>query len=105
MLIKDTDFIDQPMLSKGKVRNIYDLGDSLLLVVTDRISAFDVIFDELIPHQFPSSGLISQRTSSRTTSSQLMFQSILWASTSIRKNSREDPCSLRKLRCFLQSAS
>ena len=43
MLIKDTDFIDQPMLSKGKVRNIYDLGDSLLLVVTDRISAFDVI--------------------------------------------------------------
>ena len=49
MLIKDTDFIDQPMLSKGKVRNIYDLGDSLLLVVTDRISAFDVIFDELIP--------------------------------------------------------
>ena len=49
MLIKDTDFIDQPMLAKGKVRNIYDLGDSLLLVVTDRISAFDVIFDELIP--------------------------------------------------------
>ncbi len=49
MLIKDTDFIDQPVLAKGKVRNIYDLGDSLLLVVTDRISAFDVIFDELIP--------------------------------------------------------
>ena len=40
MLIKDTDFIDQPMLAKGKVRNIYDLGDSLLLVVTDRISAY-----------------------------------------------------------------
>ena len=49
MLIKDTDFIDKPLLAKGKVRNIYDLGDSLLLVVTDRISAFDVIFDELIP--------------------------------------------------------
>lgn len=49
MLIKDTDFIDKPVLAKGKVRNIYDLGDSLLLVVTDRISAFDVIFDELIP--------------------------------------------------------
>ncbi len=37
MLIKDTDFIDQPMLSKGKVRNIYDLGDSLLLVVKGRV--------------------------------------------------------------------
>ena len=49
MLIKDTDFIDQPVLAKGKVRNIYDLGDSLLLIVTDRISAFDVVFDELIP--------------------------------------------------------
>lgn len=49
MLIKDTDFIDKPLLAKGKVRNIYDLGDSLLLVVTDRISAFDVVFDELIP--------------------------------------------------------
>ncbi len=49
MLIKDTSFIDKPLLAQGKVRNIYDLGDSLLLVVTDRISAFDVIFDELIP--------------------------------------------------------
>ena len=49
MLIKDTSFIDKPLLAQGKVRNIYDLGDCLLLVVTDRISAFDVIFDELIP--------------------------------------------------------
>ena len=49
MLIKDTEFIDKPVLAKGKVRNIYDLGDSLLLIVTDRISAFDVVFDELIP--------------------------------------------------------
>lgn len=49
MLIKDTDFIDLPVFVKGKVRNVYDLGDSLLMVVTDRISAFDVVFDELIP--------------------------------------------------------
>jgi len=34
---------------KGKVRNVYDLGDKLLIVVTDRVSAFDVVFDELIP--------------------------------------------------------
>lgn len=49
MLIKDTSFIDMPVFAQGKVRNIYDLGDSLLMVVTDRISAFDVIFEELIP--------------------------------------------------------
>ena len=49
MLIKDTSFIDKPVLTQGKVRSIYDTGDSLLMIVTDRISAFDVIFDELIP--------------------------------------------------------
>ena len=49
MLIKDTDFIDLPVFCKGKVRNVYDLRDSLLMIVTDRISAFDVVFDELIP--------------------------------------------------------
>ena len=31
---------------RGKVRDIYDLGDSLLIVATDRISAFDVILPE-----------------------------------------------------------
>ncbi|HIE65800.1 MAG: phosphoribosylaminoimidazolesuccinocarboxamide synthase [Nitrospira sp.] len=34
---------------RGKVRDIYDLGDSLLFVATDRISAFDVILPEGIP--------------------------------------------------------
>ena len=48
-LLNDTSFIPLPLYLKGKVRNVYDLGDSLLIVVTDRISAFDVVFDELIP--------------------------------------------------------
>ncbi|MBM9589220.1 phosphoribosylaminoimidazolesuccinocarboxamide synthase [Leptospira sp. 201903075] len=34
---------------KGKVRDVYDLGNSLLLVATDRISAFDVVFEEPVP--------------------------------------------------------
>ena len=34
---------------QGKVRDIYDLGDNLLLVATDRISAFDVVMNEPIP--------------------------------------------------------
>ena len=42
--------IDLPHLSSGKVRDIYDAGDGrLLLVASDRISAFDVIMDEPIP--------------------------------------------------------
>ncbi len=51
MLINDTNFIDKPLFVKGKVRNVYDLGDKLLIVVTDRISAFDVVFSNLIPNK------------------------------------------------------
>jgi phosphoribosylaminoimidazole-succinocarboxamide synthase len=51
MLINDTDFIKLPLYIKGKVRNVYDLGDKLLIVVTDRISAFDVVFSDLIPNK------------------------------------------------------
>ena len=38
-----------PAPRRGKVRDLYDLGDSLLLVATDRISAFDVIMPNGIP--------------------------------------------------------
>jgi len=37
--------------SQGKVRDIYDLGDKLLLVATDRISAFDFVLDDPIPYK------------------------------------------------------
>jgi len=50
MLIKDTNFIDLPVFIKGKVRDVYKVGeDKLLMIATDRISAFDVVFDDLIP--------------------------------------------------------
>lgn len=38
-----------PLLKRGKVRDVYDLGDELLIVATDRISAFDVVMNESIP--------------------------------------------------------
>lgn len=38
-----------PLFKQGKVRNVYDLGDKLLFVVTDRISAFDVVMKNGIP--------------------------------------------------------
>jgi phosphoribosylaminoimidazole-succinocarboxamide synthase len=40
---------DLKLVNKGKVRDIYDLGEHLLIVTSDRISAFDVIMDEGIP--------------------------------------------------------
>ena len=37
------------LINRGKVRDIYDLGDSLLFVATDRLSAFDVVLPDGIP--------------------------------------------------------
>ncbi len=45
----ETRFPDLKLVSRGKVRDIYDLGDSLLIVATDRISAFDVVMPTPIP--------------------------------------------------------
>jgi phosphoribosylaminoimidazole-succinocarboxamide synthase len=36
---------------RGKVRDVYDFGDEMVIVTTDRISAFDVVFPTLIPHK------------------------------------------------------
>ncbi len=40
---------DLPMVRQGKVRDIFDTGDALLMVTTDRLSAFDVVLPDLIP--------------------------------------------------------
>ena len=47
--ITQTDLPGIPLFRKGKVRDVYDLGEHLLLVATDRISAFDVIMPNGIP--------------------------------------------------------
>jgi phosphoribosylaminoimidazole-succinocarboxamide synthase len=41
--------LDLPLLAKGKVRELYDLGDDLLMVASDRISTYDVIHPTPIP--------------------------------------------------------
>jgi phosphoribosylaminoimidazole-succinocarboxamide synthase len=48
-VILKTEFPDVQLLKRGKVRDIYDLGEHLLLIATDRISAFDVILPNGIP--------------------------------------------------------
>lgn len=40
-----------PLLKEGKVREMYDFGERLLLVATDRISAFDCVLPDAIPHK------------------------------------------------------
>ncbi|MDD5448872.1 MAG: phosphoribosylaminoimidazolesuccinocarboxamide synthase, partial [Actinomycetota bacterium] len=47
--ITDTSFIKRPLFKRGKVRDIYEVDDLLLIISTDRISAFDVVMDEGIP--------------------------------------------------------
>ncbi len=47
--VTSTNFTEFPLISKGKVRDIYDLGENLLIVVTDRLSAFDHILPQPIP--------------------------------------------------------
>lgn len=47
--ISRTDFSTLALAGRGKVRDIYDLGPYLLIVATDRISAFDVVMSDPIP--------------------------------------------------------
>lgn len=48
-VVLQTDIKEYPLKVRGKVRDIYDLGDSLLFVASDRISAFDVVMPNGIP--------------------------------------------------------
>lgn len=47
--ISQTDFSGLKLIARGKVRDIYDLGERLLIVATDRLSAFDVVLPTPIP--------------------------------------------------------
>ncbi|HEV2733697.1 MAG TPA: phosphoribosylaminoimidazolesuccinocarboxamide synthase, partial [Longimicrobiaceae bacterium] len=48
-----------PLLRRGKVRDVYDLGEALLMVATDRVSAFDVILPQAVPRKGEVLTLIS----------------------------------------------
>lgn len=51
IVLLNTNIKDVQTHSKGKVRDIYDLGAQLLIIATDRISAFDVVLPNGIPHK------------------------------------------------------
>jgi len=60
--------------SKGKVRDIYDLGDFLLIVATDRISAFDVV----LPNGIPGKGAVLTQLSTFWFQWLAEYEDILW---------------------------
>jgi phosphoribosylaminoimidazole-succinocarboxamide synthase len=47
--VNETDFAELKLLKRGKVRDVYDLGEYLLMVASDRISAFDVVMPDPVP--------------------------------------------------------
>lgn len=47
--VYETNFPDLKLHRRGKVRDVYDLGEHLLIVATDRLSAFDVIMPQPVP--------------------------------------------------------
>jgi len=57
--ILQTDFPELKLLARGKVRDIYNLDDALLLVATDRLSAFDVV----LPNPIPDKGKVLNQIS------------------------------------------
>ncbi len=65
----ETDIPELPRPHRGKVRDVYDLGDSLLFVATDRISAFDCV----MPNGIPDKGRVL------TAMSLFWFDYISWA--------------------------
>lgn len=50
-VVRETEFPALKLLQRGKVRDMYDLGDAYLMVATDRMSAFDVVLPDPIPNK------------------------------------------------------
>jgi len=50
-VLRLTNFSDIKLFKRGKVRDVYDLKDKLLIISTDRISCFDVVLPTCIPHK------------------------------------------------------
>jgi len=48
-ILLKSDFQDLTLIKRGKVRDVYEVDDKLLIVATDRMSAFDVVMDDPIP--------------------------------------------------------
>jgi len=92
----ETEIPGLPPPHRGKVRDIYDLGDSLLFVATDRISAFDCV----MPNGIPDKGRVL------TAMSLFWFDYLSWAPNHLLCAEISDfPKSLRKYKADLEKRS
>ena len=48
-VLLNSNFQDLKLVKRGKVRDVYEIDDKLLIVASDRMSAFDVVMDDPIP--------------------------------------------------------
>jgi phosphoribosylaminoimidazole-succinocarboxamide synthase len=58
-VVRETNFPSLNLIQRGKVRDMYDLGDAYLMVATDRMSAFDVV----LPDPIPDKGIVLTQVS------------------------------------------
>jgi phosphoribosylaminoimidazole-succinocarboxamide synthase len=73
-VVLETRLEDLRLKARGKVRDIYDLGESLLIVATDRISAFDVV----LPDGIPGKGTVLTQLSAFWFQWLSQYEDILW---------------------------
>src|SRR5207244_12485900 len=73
-VVLETRFEGLRLKAPGKVRYIYDLGESLLIVATDRISAFDVV----LPDGIPGKGMVLTQLSAFWFQCLSQYEDVLW---------------------------
>jgi phosphoribosylaminoimidazole-succinocarboxamide synthase len=86
---------EYPLFSKGKVRDMYDLGDRLLMVASDRVSAYDVV----LPTPIPGKGAILSQFSV------FWFQKFGMPNHFITNTLSEYPQDLHKYKEYLEGRS
>jgi len=73
-VVLETRFEGLRLKARGKVRDIYDLGESLLIVATDRISAFDIV----LPDGIPGKGAVLTQLSAFWFRWLSQYEDVLW---------------------------
>jgi phosphoribosylaminoimidazole-succinocarboxamide synthase len=99
-VVLETRFEGLRLKARGKVRDIYDLGESLLIVATDRISAFDVV----LPDGIPGKGAVLTQLSAFWFRWLAQCEDILW-NHFISTNVADFPASCRPYRAHLEGRS
>ena len=99
-VVLETRFEGLRLKARGKVRDIYDLGESLLIVATDRISAFDVV----LPDGIPGKGAVLTQLSAFWFRWLSQHEDILW-NHFISADAEDFPASCQPHRAMLEGRS